>query len=152
MRRSPVYAGVDCLLANGSARIVASPQLFNYPFTIQSFVKGTGQGVFALFKHGSPVCYFSHRRLREKPPTGGVSVLSESAPLNQQLKESAERLLLSAKWHGVAMVEFRVAEDGTGYLMEVNPRFWGSLQLAIDSGVDFPWWLFWFARISHCQS
>ena len=24
------------------------------------------------------------------------------------------------------------------YLMEVNGRFWGSLQLAIDAGVDFP--------------
>jgi predicted ATP-grasp superfamily ATP-dependent carboligase len=36
------------------------------------------------------------------------------------------------------MVEFRVANDGTPYLMEVNTRFWGSLQLAIDAGVDFP--------------
>lgn len=40
------------------------------------------------------------------------------------------------------MVEFRVSDDGTGYLMEINPRFWGSLQLAIDSGVDFPWLLY----------
>jgi len=38
----------------------------------------------------------------------------------------------------VAMVEFRIAEGGTAYLMEVNTRFWGSLQLAIDAGVDFP--------------
>ena len=41
------------------------------------------------------------------------------------------------------MVEFRVAADGTPYLMEVNGRFWGSLQLAIDCGVDFPW-------LAHC--
>jgi hypothetical protein len=26
--------------------------------------------------------------------------------------------------------------------MEVNGRFWGSLQLAIDCGVDFPWLLY----------
>ena len=25
--------------------------------------------------------------------------------------------------------------------MEVNTRFWGSLQLAIDAGIDFPRWL-----------
>ena len=36
------------------------------------------------------------------------------------------------------MVEFRIASDGTPYLMEINTRFWGSLQLAIDAGVDFP--------------
>jgi predicted ATP-grasp superfamily ATP-dependent carboligase len=115
---------------------------FNFPFTIQSFIKGSGQGVFALFNHGEPVCYFAHRRLREKPPGGGVSVLCESAPVDERLKSSAETLLRKAKWHGVAMVEFRVSADGTGYLMEVNPRFWGSLQLAIDSGIDFPYWLY----------
>src|SRR2546430_8599658 len=42
-------------------------------------------------------------------------------------------------WHGAAMVEFKVRADGRPYLMEINPRFWGSLQLAIDAGVDFPW-------------
>jgi len=121
---------------------ITSNGFFRFPFSIQSFINGTGQGVFALFDHGDPVCYFAHRRLREKPPGGGVSVLCESAPINEQLRVSAETLLRSANWHGVAMVEFRVAEDGTGYLMEVNPRFWGSLQLAIDSGIDFPWWLY----------
>ena len=29
--------------------------------------------------------------------------------------------------------------------MEVNGRFWGSLQLAIDAGVDFPWLLYQLA-------
>ena len=43
------------------------------------------------------------------------------------------------RWHGVAMVEFKRDErDDTPRLMEINGRFWGSLQLAIDAGVDFP--------------
>lgn len=115
---------------------------FDHPFTIQSFVRGHGQGVFVLFERGEAIRFFAHRRLREKPPGGGVSVLSESTPVPGVLREHAENLLAPLKWHGVAMVEFRVAKDGTGYLMEVNPRFWGSLQLAIDSGVDFPWLLY----------
>ena len=125
-----------------AVRAIKENHFFQYPFSIQSFIEGTGQGIFALFDHGTPVCYFSHRRLREKPPTGGVSVLCESAPVDKVLRNAAERLLRRAKWHGVAMVEFRVAEDGTGYLMEVNPRFWGSLQLAVDSGINFPWLLY----------
>ena len=37
------------------------------------------------------------------------------------------------------MVEYkRDLVTGQPYLMEVNGRFWGSLQLAIDAGVDFP--------------
>lgn len=128
--------------ANEARSYLNQHAFFEFPFTIQSFVEGTGQGVFALFNRGEPICYFSHRRLREKPPGGGVSVLSESAPLNEQLKTCSEKLLAGADWHGVAMVEFRVSPEGVGYLMEVNPRFWGSLQLAIDSGVDFPLWLY----------
>ena len=37
------------------------------------------------------------------------------------------------------MVEYKIDDrTGTPFLMEVNGRFWGSLQLAIDAGVDFP--------------
>ena len=37
------------------------------------------------------------------------------------------------------MVEFKMdLADQTLKLMEINGRFWGSLQLAIDAGVDFP--------------
>ena len=108
------------------------------PILIQQCVDGEGQGVFALFDHGRPLAWFAHRRLREKPPSGGVSVLSESIPLPQQMQKAANVLLTSAGWHGVAMVEFKVTQDGRPYLIEVNGRFWGSLQLAVDSGVDFP--------------
>ncbi len=49
-------------------------------------------------------------------------------------------LLKSLNWIGVAMAEFKVdPRDGIPKLMEVNPRFWGSLHLAIVSGVDFPY-------------
>jgi predicted ATP-grasp superfamily ATP-dependent carboligase len=115
---------------------------FDFPFTVQNFIEGHGQGVFALFDKGEPVCFFAHRRLREKPPGGGVSVLCESASVDPQLRDYSEKLLRHAHWHGVAMVEFRVSADNRAYLMEVNTRFWGSLQLAIDSGIDFPWWLY----------
>lgn len=115
---------------------------FDFPFTVQNFIEGHGQGVFALFDKGEPVCFFAHRRLREKPPGGGVSVLCESASVDPKLRDYSEKLLRHAHWHGVAMVEFRVSNDNRAYLMEVNTRFWGSLQLAIDSGIDFPWWLY----------
>ena len=107
-------------------------------FMQQAFIPGHGAGVFALYDHGKPVTFFAHQRLREKPPRGGVSVLSRSVALDDELLSITKKLLDSVKWHGVAMVEFRVDPQGTPYLMEVNTRFWGSLQLAIDSGVDFP--------------
>ena len=114
------------------------PWFTSHPWLLQEFIDGVGQGVFALYGRGQPLAWFAHRRVREKPPRGGVSVLSTSAPMDSTLRESANMLLNALAWHGPAMVEYRVAHDGTPYLMEINARFWGSLQLAISSGVDFP--------------
>ncbi len=107
-----------------------------HPFILQECVSGHGAGVFALYDHGKPLAFFAHNRLREKPPSGGVSVLSESTSVDPILLSYARSLLDKANWHGAAMVEFKVAADGTPYLMEINTRFWGSLQLAVDAGVD----------------
>src|SRR4029077_3204080 len=50
----------------------------DYLFMLQEFIPGHGAGVFALYNNGEPITFFAHNRLREKPPRGGVSVLSES--------------------------------------------------------------------------
>lgn len=65
-------------------------------------------------------------------------MLSESIPVDPILQGYSDQLLQSAKWTGVAMIEFRVTPEGKPFLMEINPRFWGSLQLSVDSGADFP--------------
>jgi predicted ATP-grasp superfamily ATP-dependent carboligase len=95
--------------------------------------------MFTLIWGGELVAAFAHRRLREKPPAGGVSVYSESIPVDPQLLERGVRLLHDFAWQGVAMLEFKIdRRTGRPYLMEINGRLWGSLQLAIDAGVDFP--------------
>jgi predicted ATP-grasp superfamily ATP-dependent carboligase len=116
------------------------------PSLIQQRVLGEGQGIFALMNDGKPLALFAHRRIREKPPSGGVSVLRESIPLDKALVEPALRLLQHVRWHGVAMVEFKIDHASkVPVLMEVNGRFWGSLQLSIDAGMNFPWLLFQMA-------
>jgi predicted ATP-grasp superfamily ATP-dependent carboligase len=114
------------------------------PFpVVQEYVPGDGRGIFVLMNHGRLRAAFAHRRIREKPPSGGVSVLSESVALDPTLLRDSERILEALKWHGVAMVEFkRDARDGVCKLLEINGRFWGSLQLAVDAGVDFPYLLY----------
>lgn len=124
------------------ATLARLPWLDQIPYLVQRFVPGEGAGVFALHGADGPLAWFAHRRIREKPPTGGVSVLSESMPVDSSMQSAALKLLSAVGWVGVAMVEFRIAPDGTPFLMEVNGRFWGSLQLAIDCGVDFPWLLY----------
>ena len=106
---------------------------------IQEIIEGEGQGVFLLIWNGEIKAAFSHRRLREKPPWGGVSVYCESIPSDEDLVQKSASLLRAIGWQGVAMVEYKVdRRDGKPKLMEVNGRFWGSLQLSIDAGVNFP--------------
>ena len=110
-----------------------------YPIILQERICGPGLGIFMCVHQGESVAAFSHKRLREKPPSGGVSVLRESVALDPVALDFSERLLSCLNWQGVAMVEFKVDErDNRPKLMEINGRFWGSLQLAIDAGVDFP--------------
>lgn len=121
-----------------AARVRAIPEAL-FPVLLQERIEGPGVGLFACYDEGRPVALFAHERLREKPPSGGVSVLRQSAPLDSAAVEYADKLLRALRWHGVAMVEFkRDLRDNSLRLMEINGRFWGSLQLAIDAGVDFP--------------
>jgi predicted ATP-grasp superfamily ATP-dependent carboligase len=79
-----------------------------------------------------------HRRVREYPAGGGVSSCAESF-YDARLEAFGRRMLDALGWHGVAMVEFRQdSRDGELKLLEVNPKFWGSLDLAMAAGADFP--------------
>ena len=109
------------------------------PSLIQRRIVGEGCGLFLLADNGKLLGLFGHRRLRERPPSGGVSVLRESILPSKQMVDSALTLLENIRWHGVAMVEFKQdVATKVPYLMEINGRFWGSLQLAIDAGINFP--------------
>lgn len=115
----------------------ASPAAF--PVLLQERVTGPGVGVFLLRWDAETRAVFGHRRLREKPPSGGVSVYRESVTVEDELVRRSERLVDAFGWEGLAMVEYKVDHrTGDSVLMEVNARPWGSLQLAVDAGVDFP--------------
>jgi len=110
-----------------------------FPVLAQEVITGPGIGIFVLMHGGEPVATFSHRRIREKPPSGGVSVVCQSEPMDSTLLDRTLRLLRYYQWRGPAMVEYKVdGRTGEPVLMEINGRFWGSLQLAVDAGVDFP--------------
>ncbi len=129
-----------------TAKYKKSHSQIPYPL-VQEKIEGEGRGVFLLLWDGQLRAAFCHRRLREKPPWGGVSVYRESIPLDQELVQRSIALLQAIGWQGTAMVEFKVdRRDGQAKLMEVNGRFWGSLQLATDAGVNFPLLLYRLAN------
>jgi len=121
-----------------------------FPFPlIQERIPQEGPGYGASFLFDEKSCIraaFVHKRLREYPVTGGASTARISVR-HDEIRDMAESLLKALNWFGIAMVEFKVdPRDNTPKLMEINPRFWGSLALAVHSGVNFPFLLYRMAR------
>lgn len=100
---------------------------------------GYGLGVSILMDAEQNVlASFTHKRLREYPIQGGPSSLRQAVH-HAQAEKDAVTLLKKMKWQGVAMVEFKVDPySDRAFFLEINPRFWGSLPLAIKAGVNFP--------------
>jgi protein-tyrosine-phosphatase/predicted ATP-grasp superfamily ATP-dependent carboligase len=118
------------------------------PVLEQELVPGIGIGVECLYARGQMVWHFAHERLHEG--TGGGlgsgSFYRKSITAPAELLRAARTLLDDLRWHGVAMVEFKYdRESGRHWLMEINPRLWGSVALAIDAGMDFPYGLYCIA-------
>jgi len=104
----------------------------------QEYIVGEGCGFFGVFKNGRPVAVFMHRRVKEFPITGGPSAVAESY-YNRKLLDYGLKLARYLKWSGPIMFEFkhRTKQDEF-YLIEANPKLWGSLDLTITAGVDVP--------------
>jgi len=102
---------------------------------IQEKVEGPGYGVGILADQGKVLAAFAHRRIREYPVSGGPSTICVSV-VDERLTGYAASVLGELGWTGVAMVEFKKDDDYR--LMEINPRFWGSMPLATRAGVNFP--------------
>ncbi len=80
---------------------------------------------------------FVQEELRWFPLESGASTLQESVD-RPDLVDLAARLLSPVGWRGPVEVEFMLDRTGAPVLMEINPRFWASLALAVQCGVDFP--------------
>lgn len=131
VRYSPSFTAADALLCISAFGTVL----------IQERIPPEGEalGVSVLFgRDGRCLAHFCHKRLHQFPNTGGPST-DRIGITDSRLLDMSLRLLTAIDWKGIAMVEWKVdPRTGEPQLVEINPRFWGSLELAVRSGVDFP--------------
>ena len=106
---------------------------------VQQFVGGAGVGFSCFALEGKAYAPFQWQRVREENPCGGASSTRKSVPLDPQVLEFGSDLLVRSGFQGIGMVEFkRDPAISRLCLMEINGRPWGSLQLAVECGVDYP--------------
>lgn len=139
--------GVGLRIVNDAAELLESyrrsPQAPDAVFSagpplVQEFVPGDVHDVCALFRHGEPRVLLTQRRVLMHPADGGVGIYNETTD-EPDLRARAERFLAALDWHGPAQLEFKLdARDGAPRLIDVNTRFWGTLDLSIQAGANFP--------------
>jgi predicted ATP-grasp superfamily ATP-dependent carboligase len=106
---------------------------------VQEYIAGPVYAISMLFDHGRLRAKFSRKNIREKTYGGGTCTKCISVRVGT-LEAYAEKLLSSMEWHGVAMMEFKYDEKtDRAYLLEINPRYHGTIDHDIQSGVPTPY-------------
>jgi predicted ATP-grasp superfamily ATP-dependent carboligase len=139
----PVYARKSReLLDKYREMCEKNPFSENYLPMIQEYIVADSTHDFsALYQNGAAKRVFMWNEIRSYPASGGHSAYSEST-YNPTLKEYGVRFLDELGWHGIVDIEFKLDKrDRKFKLMEVNPKIWASIEVAIKAGVDFPYLL-----------
>ncbi|MEW6443455.1 MAG: ATP-grasp domain-containing protein [bacterium] len=112
---------------------------------VQEFIDHSREHLSAcfLFNHASRLrASFVYQELRQYPVNGGPATFAVSVK-NPDVVRLGTELLEGLGWKGVAHIDFLVdPRDNRPKLLEINPRFWMSLPLAVFCGVDFPYLLY----------
>ena len=92
---------------------------------------------FYLCQKGEIISFYSHKRIRTYPETGGVTVFSEFK-IDEKIRQSGAKIIKKLNWSGFLMIEYIFDKRDNQYkLIEINPRLWGSILLSEFSGANF---------------
>jgi len=104
----------------------------------QQWVPGRREGVSLFISGDEVVAACGHVAHRTTPPLGGASAVRESIEVPDDTMHAAVLLAKAIGMQGVCEVEFRRDAANRPLLMEINARLAGTIENAVQSGVDFP--------------
>lgn len=108
------------------------------PVLVQEYIEGVPRGYYALAFNGNPLLEFTHQRIVEYTPIGGASLGARGIVKDPRLFELGRKIIEKLRWSGVIMVETRYFDEaGIYYVIELNPKFWGSIDLPESHGYKF---------------
>ena len=103
-------------------------------YTVQEYIEGTSRYLCGFIDENDEATCFWQRNLGQQPGGKSIILAKEETALSQSLLELQDILLsklTSITFQGPFMIEIRFNSFG-GYFIEINPRFWGPLQLTLD--------------------
>jgi predicted ATP-grasp superfamily ATP-dependent carboligase len=127
----PVRAAGAAALAAGLAALPGDAVV------VQPWLDGRLAAVCGVAFEGELVCASHQVARRIWPPRVGISAYAETVPPDRALEQGVSRLVGELGWSGIFQVQFLLAR-GTAFVIDLNPRLYGSLALAIAAGLDLP--------------
>ena len=95
-------------------------------------------GVF-IDKKSNPVAIFCGRKIRQYPKDAGSCCMAETS-YEQEAIDTSIKLLQKIGFYGVAEVEIKKDDrSGEFKVIEINPRPYSWIWLAVESGIDLPY-------------
>jgi predicted ATP-grasp superfamily ATP-dependent carboligase len=106
-------------------------------WVVQPYVEGTLAAIGGIVWEGELVCAVHQVSPRIWPVGKGISSFATTVPPDARRQRGVARMFAEIGWSGIYGVQFVLVEDGA-YLIDVNPRIYGSIGLAIAAGQNLP--------------
>ncbi|GAB5538683.1 MAG: hypothetical protein Salg2KO_07860 [Salibacteraceae bacterium] len=111
----------------------------NFPL-IQQYIDGDLIDSTSFSVDGDPKAILTQKREMTAWLEGGGGIVNITNDV-QSVKHQAAMLLRHLHWTGhVEMDWIREHDTGKCFLIEINPKFWGTTQLTISAGFNYPLW------------
>jgi predicted ATP-grasp superfamily ATP-dependent carboligase len=105
---------------------------------LQPYIPGVLIGVAGVSWEGELVCALHQASVRIWPVPLGGSAYAETIAPDAELERGVARLLQRIGWSGLFQVQFIRSSRGEHFLIDLNPRIYGSLALASAAGLNLP--------------
>jgi predicted ATP-grasp superfamily ATP-dependent carboligase len=117
------------------ARVIG---LFGSSCLVQRAEAGTVHSLAGVCADDRMLALSLARYLRTWPPEAGNASMAETVPAPPGLADRVRSLLGSLGWQGIFELELLRRGDGSFAALDLNPRPFGSIALAIRAGADLP--------------
>jgi predicted ATP-grasp superfamily ATP-dependent carboligase len=134
----------DGTISNYSAHVVSADQVedvlddLDGESLVQPYIPGVLISISGVSWEGELVCALHQASVRIWPVPVGGSAYAETIPPNVKLEQGVSRLLEMLGWSGLFQIQFIRSSRGEHFLIDFNPRIYGTLVLAVAAGLNLP--------------
>ena len=125
-------------MAGDPQRVAQLVELFGESCLVQPRLEGIVHSCSGVFADGRMLAFCLARYDRTWPPDAGNAALSETIEPPPGLAERIGQLIARLGWKGIFELELVRDPAGRWSAIDLNPRLYGSLALALAAGADLP--------------